>query len=403
MTTVHLGSKTWIFLNSHRVVAEIIAKRGSLTNGRSPMPISSGIVSRFGRSLLLPPSGWTERRRVMHHLLSGSALKQYGGWQELESTQMMAEYLKQPERWYRHHYRYANSVVHHIALGERLVKSGKDLEDLQDVVTYFVGSIGSSVIDWFPELDRLPRFLQVWRPHWERLGTWNYNIYRSWWAPIKEQIANGTAPPSFVRDVLLNEKTKFSGNDEAAMYVAMQLIEAGSDTTRETLNIFVMAALCYPDIFHKARADVDRVCGANAERLPSLADMESLPYICAMIKEVLRWRPIFQLTPDHTATADIDFEGYHFPAGTGFVINEIAVCNECDNPTEFQPERWLDGHEQDVSHGLWQFGGGRRICVGYRLAQRGLFINMARLVYCFDYTAVSALGRNDLQWEIDDA
>ncbi|KAF2182319.1 cytochrome P450 [Zopfia rhizophila CBS 207.26] len=378
MATVHLGSKTWIFLNSQRVVSEIIAKRGGATNGRSPMPISSGIVSRHGRSLLLPPSGWTERRRVMHHLLSGSALKQYGEWQELESTQMLAEYLKQPHRWYRHHYRYANSVVHRIALGERLVKSSKDLEDLQNVVTFFVGSIGRSTIDWFPDLDRLPRFMQFWRPYWERLGNWNEGIYRSWWEPVKQQIEDGTAPASFVRDVLLNKDTKYTGSDQDAMYVAMQLIEAGSDTTREALNIFIMASLYYPRAFKKARSEIDRVCGSNAKRLPVLADMDDLSYICAMVKETLRWRPIFQLTPDHCVTSDFDFEGYHFSAGTGFVINEVVVCNECEDPEDFKPERWLDGHEQDAAHGL--------LAVRWRL-----FINIARLVYCFDYTAMGPI------------
>ncbi|PWY68601.1 hypothetical protein BO70DRAFT_432655 [Aspergillus heteromorphus CBS 117.55] len=108
MTTLHLGSKTRVLLNRKRVVSEIIAKRGSLTNERSPMPIASGIVSRHGRSLILPPDGWTEKRRAMHSLLSGTALKQYGAWQEQESAQMMAEYLYQPKRWFSHHYRYAN-------------------------------------------------------------------------------------------------------------------------------------------------------------------------------------------------------------------------------------------------------------------------------------------------------
>jgi hypothetical protein len=196
MTTLHLGSKTWIFLNSKRVVAEIIAKRRNLTNGRSPMSIASGIVSRNARSLLLPPSGWTEKRRAMHSLLSGTTLKQYGSWQELESTQMLAEYLFQPERWYRHHYRYANSVVHRIALGERLVKSSEELAALQDVVTMFVGSIGSSLVDWFPELDRLPRVLQLWRRYWERLGDWNKEVYKSWWILVREKVEQGTAPPS---------------------------------------------------------------------------------------------------------------------------------------------------------------------------------------------------------------
>ncbi|KAE8325983.1 cytochrome P450 [Aspergillus sergii] len=388
MTTLHLGSKTWILLNSKRVVSEIIAKRGSLTNGRSPMPIASGIVSRNGRSLLLPPAQWMEKRRVMHSLLSGTAMKQYGSWQELESTQMLAEYLFQPERWYRHHYRYANSVVHRIALGERLVKSGKELAELQDVVTHFVGSIGTSLVDWFPELDRLPRMLQPWRKHWEKLGDWNEEVYRSWWIPAREKVENGTAPPSWVRDVLLHPDTKFTGNDQEAMYVALQLLEAGSDTTREALNIFAMAALSFPDKFQKAREEVDSQCSTTKSfRLPGIDDLGNMPYICAMIKELLRWRPIFPFTPDHVLTSDMEFEGYNFPAGVGFVINEIPVCNECEDPEDFKPERWLDGHETDAAHGLWQFGGGRRICVGYRLAFQGLFINVARLVFCYNYEA----------------
>lgn len=283
MVTMHLGSKTWVFLNSKRVVYEIIAKRGALTNGRSPMPIASGVVSRYGRSLLRPPSGWNEKRRVMHSLLSGTALRQYGSWQELESTQLLAEYLYQPHKWYRHHYRYANSVVHRIALGERLTKTGKELADLQDVVTYFVGSIGSSLIDWFPELDVLPKFLQPWRRYWERLRQWNYEVYSSWWVPVRDKVRNGTAPPSFMRDVLLHEDTKFTGDDQEAMYVAMQLIEAGSDTTREALNVFAMSALCHPDKFQKAREEVDRVCaivhGSEPLRLPGVDDMEQIPYV----------------------------------------------------------------------------------------------------------------------------
>ncbi|KAJ5158164.1 uncharacterized protein N7500_007815 [Penicillium coprophilum] len=398
MTTIHLGSKTWVLLNSQRVVSELIAKRGSLTNGRSPMPVASGIISRDGRSVLLPPNGWTEKRRVMHSLLSGTALNQYAAWQELESTQLLAEYLYQPELWYRHHYRYANSVIHRIALGERLVKTGKELADLQDVVTHFVGSIGASLVDWFPELDSLPRFLQVWRKHWEKLGQWNYEVYRSWWVPVRQQINAGIAPPSFVRDVLLHENTKFTGDDEEAMYVAMQLIEAGSDTTRGALNIFTMATLCHPEAFQKAREEVERVCAndKNNLRLPNITDMAHMPYICAFIKEILRWRPMFPLLPDHVLTSDLEFEGYQFPAGVGFVINGIAVGNECEDPDTFKPERWLDGHEADVAHGLWQFGGGRRICVGYRLAQRGLFLNIARLVMCYDYAAAGPYNSRHL-------
>jgi len=45
------------------------------------------------------------------------------------------------------------------------------------------------------------------------------------------------------------------------MYVTMQLVEAGSDTTRETLNCFVMYALAYSDKYQKLREETERVCG----------------------------------------------------------------------------------------------------------------------------------------------
>ena len=49
----------------------------------------------------------------------------------------------------------------------------------------------------------------------------------------------------------------------------------------------------------------------------------------------------------------------------------------------------MDGTEANIIKGLWVFGGGRRVCVGYKLAQTQLFVAFARLLYCFDYAPVS--------------
>lgn len=175
------------------------------------------------------------------------------------------------------------------------------------------------------------------------------------------------------------------------MLVAMQLIEAGSDTTREALNIFIMASLKYPETFQKARQEADSRCNAAPSEfsLPAMEDLEHIPYLNAIIKECLRWQPIFSVPPDHALTRDLEFEGYVFPAGTGFVINGVAVGNGFGEADQFKPERRLDGHEFHVTNGLWAFGGGRRICVGYRLAHRGLFLNITRLTFCYDFEAVT--------------
>jgi len=49
----------------------------------------------------------------------------------------------------------------------------------------------------------------------------------------------------------------------------------------------------YPDVMKKAQAELDAVVGRD--RVPTFEDHEDLPYIRAMVKEVLRWRPILPL------------------------------------------------------------------------------------------------------------
>jgi hypothetical protein len=46
----------------------------------------------------------------------------------------------------------------------------------------------------------------------------------------------------------------------------------------------------YPDWIARVRAELDSVCGHNADRLPEFEDRDRLPMIKAAIKEAVRWR-----------------------------------------------------------------------------------------------------------------
>ena len=46
----------------------------------------------------------------------------------------------------------------------------------------------------------------------------------------------------------------------------------------------------YPDTQRRAQAEIDAVVGH--ERLPTTADRENLPYIGALVKEVLRFHTV---------------------------------------------------------------------------------------------------------------
>jgi cytochrome P450 len=50
------------------------------------------------------------------------------------------------------------------------------------------------------------------------------------------------------------------------------------------------AMVLYPEVQKKAQEELDIVVGRH--RLPTFADMESLPYIQATVREALRFRPV---------------------------------------------------------------------------------------------------------------
>jgi cytochrome P450 len=81
------------------------------------------------------------------------------------------------------------------------------------------------------------------------------------------------------------------------MYLIMLVMAAGSGNPRMTMNAWVMSLLAYPASMRRAREELGTVCGAGAHRLPRLVDLPNLPYLCAMVKEILRWRPTVPLIP----------------------------------------------------------------------------------------------------------
>lgn len=60
----------------------------------------------------------------------------------------------------------------------------------------------------------------------------------------------------------------------------------GADTIVAAMNTFILAMICYPEVQAKAQEEIDRVLGAG--HLPNFADEPSLPYVAAVVKEVLR-------------------------------------------------------------------------------------------------------------------
>lgn len=46
----------------------------------------------------------------------------------------------------------------------------------------------------------------------------------------------------------------------------------------------------FQDVQKRAQAEIDEVVGRN--RLPSFEDQDSIPYVKAVMREILRWAPV---------------------------------------------------------------------------------------------------------------
>jgi len=86
-------------------------------------------------------------------------------------------------------------------------------------------------------------------------------------------------------------KTNFSSSrlvcdgDKSSSGLGGVLLQGASTTTSAYLQTLVLALVQYPEVQRKAHEEIDRVVGS--ERAPTIQDLESMPYIRAIINEVL--------------------------------------------------------------------------------------------------------------------
>ncbi len=73
------------------------------------------------------------------------------------------------------------------------------------------------------------------------------------------------------------------------------------------------------DVQKKAQEEIDSVVGTD--RLPTFDDIPRLPYITAIVTEVLRWNSVAPTGVAHRATEDRIIAGYFIPK------NSIIMCN----------------------------------------------------------------------------
>lgn len=155
-----------------------------------------------------------------------------------------------------------------------------------------------------------------------------------------------------------------------------------------TVEWIMTELVVHQDKVEKLKDEVKRVVGEK--KVVEESDMARLPYLNAVVKEVLRFHPPGPFLVPRRAKSDQQVKGYLIPKGTQIFINVWGMGRDPSiwkNPDSFEPQRFIDKKADYKGHDfeLIPFGSGRRMCPGMPLAERMVHMTIATLIHNFDW------------------
>ncbi|KAJ7476547.1 cytochrome P450 [Mycena latifolia] len=209
-----------------------------------------------------------------------------------------------------------------------------------------------------------------------------------------------------MKDNLFGEEKRSLTEEELVAAVGTIIISATDTTSASMTRLFHLLAL-YPEVQEKLRAEILSV----PEHL-DLSELEALPYLDGVIREVLRLYPginpgVFRkalqdsVIPLSTPIIGVDgteMNSITIPKGTTLVV-AIGAANHNkriwgEDAREFKPERWTNGKADMVTAkmcGIYgntlTFLGGARSCIGFKFAQIEMKVIASVLLRSFKFSA----------------
>ncbi|KAG2747298.1 cytochrome P450 [Suillus brevipes Sb2] len=373
-----------IVINSETIARELLDKRSVDYSSRPVIRTNELTGLDFNTSLL--PYGETLRqhRKIYHQVLKAEASVSYRDMYSRYANELVLSLMNDPINLKKQTEAYTGPLIMAVTYGhlENEASFLSRAHELLYIAKHIVSTEKAAMFTAFPFLEKLPFwclggvYTQIGRARelCQQLLNEPFN-------EVKAQMENGTASHSLVADFLGQAHDDVDENTMKA--VALTGYMSGIDTTASVLQTFLLAMMLYPDIQARARAEIDRI--VRHDQMPCLDDRTSLPYLEAILHEVLRWYPAAPLGAPHVASNDDVYSGYFIPKGAVVMVNQWALSRDEDvfpDASRFDPSRHLtvDGKLKDPLINHFAFGYGRRICPGRWFAENSLWTAAASIL-----------------------
>ncbi|KAH9888994.1 cytochrome P450 [Cubamyces lactineus] len=400
-----------VVLETYEAAIELLEKRSANYSDR-PRSVMAELVGYSDWVFVLMPYGqkWRRHRRTIAHTFHPDTLELAQPMLRDVTRELLSRLLESPGEFSEHiGFAFAQSMMR-LVYGVKPMDRNDRLFQMAETIVHVGAAMstpGAFLVDMVPPL----RYIPSWFPgarFARQAATWatQTRSFRDQLFEAGEDSLEQGITDSLIgsvigstSDVLLSVQdvvevcrgaaaTAYAGPFRIARSSKSDIsIIGGADTTFAAVYSFFLAMVLNPGAQEKAQAELDDVVGCD--RLPEFDDRPSLPYVNALIKEVMRWHVIPPIGVAHRSVADDLYEGYLIPGGSLIVPNVWAMSRDesvYSDPECFRPERFLkdgniDPNVRDPAN--FVFGFGRRICPGLHFTDMSLFIACASILHVF--------------------
>nr|BAL05146.1 cytochrome P450 [Phanerodontia chrysosporium] len=394
-----------LVLNSRQAIYDLLDSRSAVYSDRPQGTMSRLLIGLDGAVAL---SNNTARfrscRKLLRKGLGASAVQSFIPFLNRQSALYLENLQSRPEAFVEITKRNAAAISMKIAYGYDGIADDEELYRLAHQTTiYFAETavLGAWPVDMFPILRFIPSWfpLAYFRRYAARARPVVVECINKPFEETKRHMRLGSTGASFT-SMLLGDANGDPDTEDYIKWSSAAIFLGQMDTTTAVLSWFYLAMALHPEVQAKAQAEIDQVVGN--ERLPRIEDRDSLPHVCAVMREVFRWHPVANLVP-HATNKDDHYRDYFIPAQTVAIANVWAVLhdeNVYHDADKFIPERFSEEGAPDSLE--IAFGFGRRACPGKIVGQAHVFASIATVLATFNVTKARDAQGNVIEPEVVD-
>ncbi|KAF8878783.1 cytochrome P450 [Infundibulicybe gibba] len=385
-----------IVLNNAESVKELLERRANIYSDRPKSWMYHEICDR-GKSIFNISSSdarHRQYRKILRGELGSSGTKAYWPLLESEVGKLLTGLRNSPEKYQGHIRRNATGVIMKMAYGYTVLEDDPFISVAEEAakISGWATAPGRWLVDYFP----IVRFIPSWLPGtgWKQQGeSWRKRldvlsgVTHEW---VKQQMAIGKYTESFTSRLLRPDGGAFvdAEQEDIIKWCAGGLYAGAADTTVSAIISFILLMALYPAVQLQLHTELDEVIGLD--QLPCASDVHRLPFLNAVLKEVLRYAPIANFALPHMVTKEDEYAGFRIPQNSTIIANVWAIMHDPSNypdPFIFSPHRFhptnADGKETQPDPRGFAFGFGHRTCPGIQFAETTMLLTMASIASQF--------------------